>query len=91
MPGKVLRRDAYGTGQAGLNLEGPWLARIINQEVGAPLGPTWWSQIKRELRGFLEIEENHEGDRLAMTVRTDFKLSIHELESAFRNCVPSDK
>lgn len=38
---------------------------------------------------FLEVEENHVGDNLAMIVRTDFKLSIHEFESEFRNSVPS--
>ena len=46
---------------------------------------------KRELRGFLEVEESHKRDSLAMTVRTDFKLGIHKLESEFRNSVPSDR
>jgi len=47
-----LGRDAYGTGQAGLSVEGLWLTRITNQEMGTPLGATWWSQIRKNCIAF---------------------------------------
>lgn len=46
---------------------------------------------KRELPGFLEVEENHGGASSNATVRTDFKSSILESESEFRDSVPSHR